>query len=276
MCLQIIKMNRNATKAESAINNWLTFNAESVSDYPDVINEIYQSKIDGILLKGVFSRAEMLVVKYKLENKDYQLETVGYGTTLGYVLAAASGNFDKYLRIAANFRSELKRLFSTSFEAKVEATLSKMSGERKVELTREDDERVYTPATFRFLHPNRGGIGLHRDNEFLVQPSYEYLNKVAKMVNSLSYFIIVDTPEQGGDLVLYDVPLEQSEVRIKDLDLKKCPKRIITPDIGDMILFRGGNILHQVTPDVQGKKTRITIGGFLAISKDDKKIFYWS
>ncbi|WP_414565758.1 MULTISPECIES: 2OG-Fe(II) oxygenase [unclassified Anabaena] len=269
-------MNRNATQVEITINNWLTFDAESTKNYSDGINEIYQGKIDGILLKGIFSQAEMLAVTHKLENKNYQLEAVGYGTTLGYVLAAASGKIDKYLRTAANFRSELKRLFNTNFEARVEATLSQMSGGRKVELARENDERIYTPATFRFLHPNRGGIGLHRDNEFLVQPSYQYLNKVAKMVNSLSYFIIVDTPEKGGDLVLYDVPVEQSETRIKDLDLEKCPKKIINTNIGDMILFRGGNILHQVTPDVEGRKTRITIGGFLAISKDDQKIFYWS
>jgi hypothetical protein len=269
-------MNRNATQLQTTINDWLTFDTESIKNYPDGINEIYQGQIDGILLKVVFSRAEMLAVTHKLQNKNYQLETVGYGTTLGYVLAAASGQIDKYLRTAANLRAELKRLFSTNFEAKLEATLSQMSGGREIELAREDDERIYTPATFRFLHPHRGGIGLHRDNEFLVQPSYQHLNKVAKMVNSLSYFIIVDTPEQGGDLVLYDVPQEQSKTRIKDLDLEKCPKRIISTDIGDMIIFRGGDILHQVTPDVEGKKTRITIGGFLAISKDDQKIFYWS
>lgn len=269
-------MNRNATKVELAINKWLTFEAESASDYPDGINQIYQGKIDGMLLKGVFPRAEMLAVKHKLENKDYQLEPVGYGTTLGCVLAAVGTNTEKYLKIAASFRSELKRLFATSYEARVEALLSKMSGGRKVELARENDERIYTPATFRFLHPNRGGIGLHRDNEFLVQPSYQHLNKVAKMVNTLSYFIIIDKPEQGGDLVLYDLPPEQSDTPIKDLDLKNCSKKYITPDIGDMILFQGGNILHQVTPDAQGQKTRITIGGFLAISKDEQKVFYWS
>ena len=269
-------MNQNAVEERVVQNKWLNIESDLASNYHDGINQIYEGELDGMLLKGVFSEVEMIAVKDKLEKKDYQLETVGYGTTFGYVLASASSNIDRYLRIAANFRVELKKLFTTNFEARIEAILSMMSGGRKVELGRENNERIYTPATFRFLHPNRGGIGLHRDNEFLVQPSYKHLNKVAKMVNSLSYFIIVDTPEQGGDLVLYDVPPEQSKTRIKDLDLENCPKRIITTQIGDMILFRGGDILHQVTPDAQGKKTRITIGGFLAISKDNEKIFYWS
>ncbi len=269
-------MNINPTKAKLTIDKWLIFDVESARDYSDGINQVYQSQIDGMLIQEVFSKAEMLSVKHKLENKDYELETVGYGVTLGYVLAAAGTSTEKYLKVAASFRDELKMLFTTNYEARVEAVLSQMSGGRKVELARESDERIYTPATFRFLYPNRGGIGLHRDNEFLGQSSYQHLNKIARMVNAMSYFIIVDTPEQGGDLVLYDLPPEQYETPIKNLDLENCPKRLITPDIGDMILFRGGDILHQVTPDVECQKTRITIGGFLALSKDDKKVFYWS
>ncbi len=268
-------MNKNATKTELTTNKWLTFNAELANNYPDGINQIYEGKINGMLLKGVFSQAEMLEVKQKLENENDEMETVRYGTTLGCVVMAAGNDLDRYFQSAASFKSKLKRLFNTSFEAKVEGILSQMSGERKVELVRENDERVYTPATVRFVYPNRGGMTAHKNNDFLDKPYYNHLNQIAKMVNAMSYFIIIEKAEEGGDLLLYDLSEEQEMTPTKDLDLESYSKTYITPDVGDMILFHGGNIVHQIT-DVKGFKPRITIGGFLAISQDDKKVFYWS
>lgn len=263
------------TNIELATNKWLTFDAELANHYPDGINQIYQGKIDGMLLKEVFSKAEMLEVKSRLERESDELETVRYGTTLGCVLMAAGSDKERYFQGANSFREKLKTLFNTNFEARVEAVFSKMSGGRKVEVARENDERVYTPATVRFVYPNRGGMVPHKNNDFLPNSYYDHLKQIAKMVDALSYFIIIDTPESGGDLVLYDLPTEESMTLTKDLELEKCPKRYITPDIGDMIIFHGGNIVHQIT-DVTGQKARITIGGFLAMSKDEQKFLCWS
>lgn len=268
-------MNTTATNLELAINKWLTFDAELASNYPDGINQINQGEIDGMLLLGVFSKAEMLEVKYRLESESNNLETVRYGTTLGCVLMAAGSDKERYFQGADSFREKLKTLFNTSFEARVEAILTKISGGRKVEIARENDERVYTPATVRFVYPNRGGMVPHKNNDFLENSYYDHLNQIAKMVDALSYFIIIDKPEAGGDLVLYDLPPEESMTLTENLDLEKCPKTYIPPDIGDMIIFHGGNIVHQIT-DVNGDKTRITIGGFLAMSKDEQKVLYWS
>lgn len=268
-------MNTNAKKIELVTNKWLTFDAELASNYPDGINQIYQGKIDGMLLKEVFSQAEMLEVKSRLERESDELETVRYGTTLGCVLMAAGSDKERYFQGADSFRDKLKTLFNTSFEARVEAVLSQMSGGRKVEVARENDERIYTPATVRFVYPNRGGMVPHKNNDFLPNSYYDHLQQIARMVDALSYFIIINKPESGGDLVLYDLPTEESMTLTKDLDLEKYPKRYITSDIGDMILFHGGNIVHQIT-DVIGQKVRITIGGFLAMSKDEQKFLYWS
>lgn len=268
-------MNPNATKIGISANKWLTFDAELASHYPDGINQIYQGEIDGMLLKAVFSKAEMLEVKSRLERETDDLESVRYGTTLGCVLMAAGSDKARYFQGADRFRKKLKTLFNTNFEARLEAILRKMSVGKKVEVARENDERIYTPATVRFVHPNLGGMVPHKNNDFIVNSYYDHLKQIAKMVDALSYFIIIDKAESGGDLVLYDLPPEESITPTKDLDLEKFPKRYITPDIGDMILFHGGNIVHQIT-DVTGQKNRITIGGFLAMSNDEQKIFYWS
>ena len=256
-------------------NKWLSFEADSAKNYPDGINRIYQDEIDGMLLKGVFSTEEMLEVKHKLENESDLLETVRYGTTLGCVIMAAGNNIERYFQSADKFRKKLHQLFDINFEARLEAILSKMSGGRKIEVARENDERLYTPATVRFVHPNEGGMTVHRNNDFLDKPYYNHLKQIAKLVNALSYFIVIEKAEEGGDLLLYDVPDEYSMIPTKDLDLESYPKRYISPDVGDMVVFHGGNIVHEIT-DVKSDKVRITIGGFLAMSKDEQKFLYWS
>lgn len=268
-------MNSNITKTELATNKWLIFEAELASKYPDGINQIYQGEFDGMLLKGVFSQAEMLEVKHKLESENDELETVRYGTTLGCVLMAAGSDNERYFQSSNSFRTKLKRLFNTSFEARIEAILNSMSGGRKVEVARENDERIYTPATVRFVYPERGGMAPHKNNDFMDKIYYNHLKTIVKMADALSYFIVIDKPEEGGDLLLYEMSEEQSMTLTKDLDLESYQKRYVTPNVGDMILFHGGNIVHQIT-DVKGDKTRITIGGFLAMSKDEQKFLYWS
>lgn len=268
-------MNRTASKTELVTNKWLSFDADSASNYPDGINQIYQGEIDGMLLKGVFSKTKMLEVKQKLESESDDLETVRYGTTLGCVLMAAGSDIERYFKSADSFRAKLNKLFNNSFEARVEGILSKMSGGRKVEVARENDERLYTPATVRFVYPNRGGMAAHKNNDFLDKPYYNHLKQVAKMINALSYFIVIEKAEEGGDLLLYDLSEKQSMTFTNDLDLESYSKTYITPDVGDMIVFHGGNIVHQIT-DVKGDRTRITIGGFLAMSKDEQKFLYWS
>jgi hypothetical protein len=56
---------------------------------------------------------------------------------------------------------------------------------------------------------------------------------------------------------------------------KDIIKDKIKPKKGDMILFQGGNIWHRVET-VRGNIPRITFGGFIGISIDKTKFYYWS
>jgi hypothetical protein len=261
-------------KSKLLIKSWLTFPAESIGDYPDGISQIYEGKIDGMLIKGVFQKSEMLKVKHKLEGKNDQ-EDVHFGKMLGAILTDKQTDRNKYFNSSALVTPELDDIFERSVESVIGGVLSKISGGRIVEVPRENDDSVYIPATVRFVEPNTGGIRVHKGNDFLDIAGWQYLNQIAKTLDSLSYFLVVEKGEQGGDLVLYEPPTDQLLTPTKDLELEKCQAIHISPDVGDMIVFRGGNIVHKVS-DVKGSTTRITIGGFLAISKDDKKVFYWS
>ncbi len=44
---------------------------------------------------------------------------------------------------------------------------------------------------------------------------------------------------------------------------------------GDLIIFAGGEIWHEIT-QIEGRKNRITIGGFMAPSLNRQKWYVWS
>lgn len=261
-------------KSELAIKNWLTLTAESIKDYPDGINQIYEGKFDGMVIKEVLPKSEIQKVKRNLESRNVR-ESVHFGTMLGAILTDRQTDRMKYFNTADIVRPQLDQIFETSFETLVESVLSKISGGRKVEVPIENADSYYIPGTVRFVEPNTGGIRVHKGNDFIDITGWQYLNQVSKTIDSLSYFILIEKAEQGGELVLYEPSTDQLLTPTLDLDLEKCKATYIDPDVGDMIVFRGGNIVHKVA-DVKGLTTRITVGGFMAISKDDQKVFYWS
>ena len=181
-------------------------------------------------------------------------------------------------------RAELNDIFESNFEARIETVFSNLSGGRTVELARENPDRTYVLATIRILHPHKNGLAAHTGNALTESyDAHEHLQSIVKLTNSLSYFIIIDKPERGGKLVLYDLLWEQTTADQKklfatarvDKFLSNYRQRSFAPEIGDMILFNGGRIWPGVS-NIQGNKIRITIGGFMGISKDDLQVFYWS
>lgn len=263
-------------------NKWITVAADSINQYADGINQIYQEELEGIIIRQVFSLEEMLDVQQQLETHKLATHEVRYGQTLGQIIVNIGKDNSEYLQNSQRFREELTTIFQIDFEAKLENTFSQMSGDRNIELPKENGQ-AYSPATIRFVQPKKGGIPPHTGNEFLDNSAYDYLKSIGKVVNGLSYFIVISKPEKGGELVLFDIPQEHlskqetdsKNIRLAKQQLDSCPQRKIVPETGDMIIFKGGNIMHKIA-EVYGNKTRITIGGFLALSQDDKKIYYWS
>ena len=99
---------------------------------------------------------------------------------------------------------------------------------------------------------------------------------------------MLQTPESGGELTLYDFNWEDGQSKASNhenqfvimpdgsqLDIEKRKKLYLNPQKGDMILFAGGQIWHRVE-EVLGKRPRITLAGFLSLSHDKSKVYYWT
>lgn len=273
-----------ADEERGHLGRWLDISAGSVTDHPDTIEQIYSGDLDGASIRGVYSPAEVAAAVERI--RGYSDEFRDHGTTImfGTALVGSAPDRSDYFAGAPAINDRIGTFFEDDFVRRVADVLSALGGDRPTVVPVEGDASEYVPATVRFLPPDRGVMHAHTANEFCgAWDSYEHLRSIAVMWNSLSYFVVCQAPETGGELVLYDLMWDDTPADVGSLPMgperDALLERFPTVDTGlregDMVLFTGGRIWHRVTP-VGGSRERVTIGGFAALSQDDQYVYFWS
>jgi hypothetical protein len=277
-------------------NNDVLFNVKILNfdnnseDQCRLINDVHQMKIDGFILKNVFSKEEVkefLELTNEIETNDF-LKT-NTGTIIPDPFATISNLEERF----QNYKYKKNKFDTFGFEkffGKLDEIMRFVGAPFEVQVPKlRQDPSNAVPATIRHFYPNMGGLFVHCGYLFQVQsPIYYQAVEPMKKEGQLSFFIVIQQPESGGELTLYDMVWEQvnskdapenndfvldkngSKVYLKDVESKK-----FNPEPGDLLIFYGGKIWHRVEP-ILGTKPRITLGGFINFSDDEKKCFYWS
>jgi hypothetical protein len=151
----------------------------------------------------------------------------------------------------------------------------------------------YPFATFRYLMPDKGLMSVHCGNYFgqTFEKFYSHLNTKVATKDQMSFFIMLQEPEEGGELSLFNFRWIDGQTKVSSVEDNEViqpdgskvyvqtdtniRKNKLRPRKGDMILFQGGNIWHRVER-IKGTIPRITYGGFLSLSYDGKTIYFWS
>ena len=277
--------------SESSPLRLLEIDAADLARYPDALSDIFTERATGAVIRGVFPADALAAVVARLEAGDFGLEsqpsTAFVGQTYGRVLIVGDRDLDEYFREAARFRAACDELFGRplGFQARVEAVLAAIAGGRSVQVPAGPAGEPYAPATIRGLHAG-GEIDLHCENETVEFPAMWHLSQVVRADNQLSFYVMLAIPEAGGELVIHNArfadgaaggrlaSMERNEQATLDM---LAPYGQIVPRtaVGDMIVFDAGRHFHRVTA-VIGPRHRWTMGGFLARSRDDRIVHYWS
>lgn len=278
---------RGRFEKEAKYPKWRITQAKDVAQGGQYIDDLYNGKQQGFLIKNFLSKKELNSFRKNLKNwRAENVVELGFGKTIGKTLMGSAPDLEDYLGKAEIFKSELTRNLNFSFEARLLDLLNKVAGGRKVEIPTKNRQE-YCLANIRVLEPGKGGLHAHIGNEFIERFSeLGSLAEIAELTNQLSFFVVVQKPDSGGGLTIYDLEWENtprsyidgsllyySEERNKAMDEYKS--FTIPAEEGDLILFTGGKVWHRVeTP--KGQSARITIGGFAAKSKDDNVLYVWS
>jgi len=289
-------MQSNINLGENSPFNFFQLEEPFHRDNSSIVEQIKKREIDGVIAKSILTLQEVAEVKsFLIDLQENLYMTTPSGKIFPKPFAVINGEranqdaYAEYVALLDNYK--LKHASIHLIFKKLNEFISNVASKYKVSSpTLKLNKCTVAEGTFRYLYPNKGGLYVHSGNYFQEQNEFFYsmLEEDIDMDNQLSYFIVLQNAEQGGELTLYDLIWEKGQIKDTPLNnefvLDKEGKKIIIKDLinlklrpqpGDLLMFYGGYIWHRVE-DIEGNTPRITLGGFLNFSKDDQELYYWS
>jgi hypothetical protein len=273
---------------------------ERLTDIDENFLSLIQNRIiDGIIIKKFLLPEERLGVLDNLQKipDERKFEIHGCGGFLFPITfnqLRPDNNYQNhkksYFFESKNFREYFVGNFGFDIEYKIANMFSILSLGVKVKVAPGlENNTQMLPVTIRVFQPGRGGVLAHCHNTYDEDLHPEFVNHLSslmKMKHQLSFFISVNKPNKGGEITLFniehnDANRKQGDYAIIRLDGSLFDTKIeqnknkIQLDEGDLIIFAGGDIWHQVE-NIEGEKNRITIGGFGTFSLDNSIFYIWS
>lgn len=275
----------------------------ALGDFKDALHDIHVGKLDLLIVEGVLDPSTCAAVVRQLEDpanqfawtmqehrdpRRKQFYLLGESLT-PYVGHPEGPDMAHYFAEAASFREVCARLFAgqhePDFEAHISKVFARMGGGRAIRVPDgEQPNTRYHGATIRAL-PVGCEIPVHVGNYFLTTPAYRHLATIVDLKDQLSYFVPLQVPDAGGELVVYrtewgqDVPAMTRDARggwdQTDEAGDRWPAQRFAPGAGALLLFNGGRFYHRVST-AQGSRARWTIGGFASFSADGSTVYFWS
>ena len=187
-----------------------------------------------------------------------------------------------YLTHAAEHDARMERLLGPGGDPwpAVRDVLSEVAGGRPVRRPVGPSGRAWPPFTLRSLGEGQQ-IFPHHDDHYGLSV-YTDLDSAVDRGALLSWFVTLQAPDEGGQLVAYGL-------RGTDPDPPMLPTRFLDTDAldagyvreeislaaGDLVVFDSGRHVHRVCP-VRGTKPRLTMGGFLGAFESGSALACWS
>lgn len=286
--------------SDESLYNFPHISVNELDQFPNGLEDIQNRKLDGFLVRGVLTpeEADGIVKEFlKIDETRFEHNKSGKNIPLPFATVTVFNEpgkpLDDYFVKAKNFWENFPEKFGVDFRTKVKEVFEKLGGGRPVDVPREPNQNTtFSPAQVREMYLDKGGIYVHCGKYFRDRfpKFYSYLDGVSIVEEQISYFIMLQPPDQGGELTVYDI--EYDKVKRKEaewnnktlidddgklIDLENpegVRRRKLRPGKGDMIIFDGGNIWHRVE-NPTGTKSRITAGGFMTFSLDNQKVYFW-
>lgn len=261
------------------------------------IEDLYDDRVDVIVLRGAFPRAPLAAAGASLDRDDIapgwarpnakmpveDIQILGTDTPATPTFSAPRGaSLETYLESAKRHSADTNGVFAPGFDATKEfqRVLAGCASGRPADVAESAQGQPYVPYTIRRLIHGRQ-IGAHHDYHY----GLSLYNELAPRLDTstlVSFVVTLGKPDAGGELFVYGVTPETPAPKLPNgfsWDVPAIEKTYaferLVMDVGDVFLLASGRCLHRVGP-IHGPHARVTMGGFFAFDKPRSRVLFWS
>jgi hypothetical protein len=281
-------------KGQNIFFNFKELPWEEAKKSPHLVKDIKEERLHGFVTKGLFSQNEIDEILLATQHfNPNDILTVPTGTVFPKPFATLTDAGDMLTDYTE--KANILRTLATKHPI-IEKVLHRMdeffkavSGDFDTKVPMIISNNTFcAPGNFRFFEPDKGGLFVHCGYLFQKQsPFYYTVVEPMALERQLSFFLVLQNSEQGGELTIYDMlwkdikdkdRMEENEYVLKPtgekLYLNTLRSFSVKPKAGDVLIFSGGPIWHRVE-NIKGSTPRITFGGFLNFTPDGNGLRYW-
>lgn len=282
-------------KGENIFFNFIELPWEEAQRTPHLVKDIQEERLHGFVTRGLFTPKEvdeiLSVTKHFNINDIFAVPTGTVFPKPFATLTDAGDMLTYYTEKAEKLRALAKQhpIIHTLL-SRMDTFFKAVSGDFETTVpTVLSNHTACAPGNFRFFEPDKGGLFVHCGYLFQKQsPFYYTVVEPMALERQLSFFLVLQNAEQGGELTIYDMlwkdikdkdQMEENEYVLtpagEKLYLNTLRSFYVKPNPGDVLIFSGGPIWHRVE-NIKGSIPRITFGGFLNFTPDGKGLRYWA
>ena len=273
---------------------------DELDQFPRGVEQIVDRELDGFIISDFLTEAETEKIKaafYGLPEGEITEVVPGFDcypkTFAQFEQGVAAGAMEpaQYFKKSSDFRDAFSSNFGVDLEGRVSAVLGKIAPEKKVTVPVDlDAHGTFVPFTIRDLKPGLGHLKAHCENYFFHEfPAFfDRFRHFTKNEEQLSFFVVLQHSESGGELTLFNLQWSNTRKRPDDHTVMNIQGELLNledptivwrdqfrPQTGSLVIFRGGDIWHRVE-NIGGSRSRITAGGFISFSPDKGTLYLWS
>ncbi len=281
-----------ATSVEGHPLVFRDIDVEHIDEAATALEAIYEARSTGLVVRGAFP-LELVAAAVSHLGDDAPWISPNRGLAGGEIRNigdAATPTFthlrgpptEVYKRSVELHAERTAAVFGDADVAthRLQDLLSRLFGGRPASAPAFDATSSWAAFNFRALDPGQQ-IYAHHDSHFGLGV-YERLDAALDRTTLLSFFVTLQAPERGGELIVYGawgsepgVPMLPTRFLDTAAIERRYGRAVITLGAGDLVVFDSGRHVHRVTP-VEGRRARLTCGGFLTLASDRSHVAFWS
>ena len=272
-----------------------TIEAAELGGAGEAIADIIAHRLSGIIVRDAFPAALRAEAVARLSDpaladewaspnagmRGGEIRVIGDAATPTFT-ALRGPTAERYSENARRHAEHAHKVFGGEHDATaaVADVLSALFGGRPAAPPALGEGLTWEPFNVRALDPGEQ-IYTHHDDHYGLAV-YGDMDAALDRDTLLSWFVTLEAPEGGGQLVVYGLwgsdpnpPVLPTRFLDTAAIEQRFGREVCDLRSGDLVVFNAGKHVHRVTP-VEGSHPRLTLGGFLTIDRERTRLAFWS